>query len=139
MSDQTMVFDTPDGIEYFKLASAKQMIKLQAKGMTHSSGRNVKALWAKHFGMSARATPEAVIERIELRMNLIMTAKQGGITAAQLRALCDYAVKHGKDWNTTLLDSFDIGEVSEPNLVSVITEKGEKWVRYLQLDITVIP
>ena len=135
-TDKTMVFDTPDAIEYAQLASVKQMINLQALGMKHSSGRNVKADWAQHFGLSRRAKPADVIQRIQQRMDFLLVAKSGGITAAQLKALCDYAVAHGDGWQDKLLN---IPEgVHDPILKSVIDEKGEKWVKYLKLDIEVI-
>jgi hypothetical protein len=58
----------PDGIELFRLQAVKRVIGLEAKGMRHSSGRSVKAMWARHFGLSPRAKADVVLQAIDDRI-----------------------------------------------------------------------
>ena len=66
------IADTPDKIRLFQLISAKHAIGLEAKGLRHSRFRcGVRGLWAKHYGMSPRSKPEAVIARLQEDINAL--------------------------------------------------------------------
>ncbi len=119
------VMDTPDAITYARLAAVKGMIKLQAQGMKHSSGVNVKARMAEEFGLSARAKPAVVIAKIQEKMDFILKAKQMEIASVQLKALCDFMGEHGsekleKDWETNLQLT--------PELQVLRGQKGQDWL-----------
>jgi hypothetical protein len=49
----------------FQLIQWKAAIKLESKGMKHSSGRSVKAFAARQFGMPVSSTHAEVIDKIE--------------------------------------------------------------------------
>lgn len=59
-----VMIDRPNGIRVYQLLAVKSAIKLEIKGLKHSSG-SVKASWARHYGLSPRAKPEAVLAKIE--------------------------------------------------------------------------
>jgi hypothetical protein len=69
---------TGSGVRYAQLASAKGAIRLEKLGLRHSRlGRNgLKRSWAKHYGMSARSSHDAVIARIQEEMDAIFENKQ---------------------------------------------------------------
>jgi hypothetical protein len=70
----TTVIDKPDAIRCAQLLAAKKAIKLEKAGMRHSSGKSIKAAWARHFQMPARSTHDAVIARIDAELNAGMQA-----------------------------------------------------------------
>lgn len=55
----------PNAIRAFQMRAVISAIKLEMKGLRHSSGRSIRTSWAKKFGMAARSRPEQVIERLE--------------------------------------------------------------------------
>jgi hypothetical protein len=69
----TQVFDTPEKINAFKLATSKAAIKLEALGMRHSRV-NVTAMYMKHYGIPGRATAknrELVLQKIQQELDQI--------------------------------------------------------------------
>jgi hypothetical protein len=67
-----LVFDTPDGIELYRLASFKGRIKLEAQGL-RSKGRSTRALIAGEMGLSPRASHQAFIDELTKRINVLKT------------------------------------------------------------------
>lgn len=73
---EAMVFDTPEGIEYFRLASLKGMVKMEKVGM---KGRvNATAAARKQLGLKARAPHDEVIAAIQARMDELLCLKEHG-------------------------------------------------------------
>jgi hypothetical protein len=62
------IINTPEGIRYFQMAAAKGAIRLEKLGMRHSKIGSVKALWARHLGMSPRVKHDVVIAKLEQMM-----------------------------------------------------------------------
>jgi len=70
----TIIADTPDKIRLFQLITVKHSIGLEAKGLRHSRFRcGLRGLWAKHYGMSPRSKPEAVIARVQQDIDALVT------------------------------------------------------------------
>lgn len=68
--------NTPDGVEYFRLASLKQQLKLESHGMK-SRGGAIRPRISAEFGLSPRATHASYIEIIEKRMEALRGKLQG--------------------------------------------------------------
>ena len=67
--------DSPNTVRRFQLAAAKHAIALEAKGLRHSRFRKgVRGLWAAHYGMPPRSTPQAVIARIQQEIDELTSA-----------------------------------------------------------------
>ena len=62
------IINTPEGIRYVQMAAAKGAIRLEKLGMRHSKIGSVKALWARHLGMSPRVKHDVVIAKLEQMM-----------------------------------------------------------------------
>lgn len=133
MTDQAIVFDTPDGIEYAQLASVKHALRLESVGIKMKRGKSVKGMWAPKFGLSNRCKHEDLIEKINLRLDFLLSAKKISVTAAQLEAMCRYAEKHGPEWKAKLLESWQNGGDHAPELQQIRNQKGPKWLAALEL------
>jgi len=68
------IVNTPDGIRFAQLLSVRGMIRLQAMGMRHSSGKNVRKIWALHYGMKPNAKAADVLARIEAELEELKRA-----------------------------------------------------------------
>jgi hypothetical protein len=66
-----MVFDTPDGIELYRLASLKARIRLEAQGLRSSAGRSTRALIAQELGLTPRTKPEEFLAKLQERIDAI--------------------------------------------------------------------
>lgn len=77
----TMV-NTPDGVEYFRLASLKQQLKLENLGMK-SRGGAIRPRIAKEFGLNPLASYASYIDIVEQRMEALR-AKLTAAGAVQL-------------------------------------------------------
>jgi hypothetical protein len=75
MNDETMVFNTPDSIEYVRLASLKGRISLESKGLKFRI--NTKTAVCKQFGISTRTPHAKVIELIQERMSALLAKVRG--------------------------------------------------------------
>lgn len=133
-TEGNVIFDTPDGIEYFRLSSAKGAIGLEAKGMKHSRGRSIKAAWQKQLGMKRGSTHEAVIAKLKERMDFLLAAKNVGMTAAQLQALCGYIEKHGVAWKTIMAHEYEVGTLEVTQLRLLLADKGADWLKGLTIN-----
>lgn len=71
----TTVITGQDGIEYAQLAALKGAVRLEKRGMRHSSGRSMRARAARLMGLSPGAKHETVINALEKRMNVLLTRK----------------------------------------------------------------
>lgn len=67
--------NTPDGVEYFRLANLKQQLKLEKLGM-RSRGGAIRPRIAKEFGLNPRAPHASYIEIVEQRMEALRTKLQ---------------------------------------------------------------
>ena len=67
MSD-VLVLDKPDQIRVYQLLVVRSAIRLEAKGLRHSSGLNVRAAWARRFGMRRGSSTEAVLARLDAEL-----------------------------------------------------------------------
>lgn len=76
--DKAIVVNTPDGIEYFRLASVRGMVNLESKGLKASRGVNVTAMMRREFGLKPRAPHSEVIAAIEKRMDELMARRKAG-------------------------------------------------------------
>ncbi len=65
----------PDSIAYYRLATLKGCIKLEAKGMRHSGGA-VRPRIAAEFGLSPRAKHDTFIAAIQAKMDELIAKKQ---------------------------------------------------------------
>lgn len=74
--------NTPDGVEYFRLASLKQQLKLEGHGMK-SRGGAIRPRIAAEFGLSPRASRESYLDIIEKRMEALLTKMQAAQEADQ--------------------------------------------------------
>lgn len=74
---ESMVFDTPESIEYFRLASLKGRVKLEKVGMRGRGGQ-VTPIMRKEFGLKARASHDEVIAAIQKRMDELLCLKEHG-------------------------------------------------------------
>lgn len=131
--DNGFIADNPDSIEYFQLSAAKAAIKLESVGLKHSSGKCVRKMWALHFGLSARAKHDEVTSCIKQRMEFLLTAKQGGVTAEQLQALCEYADKYKDGWKERLNASWCNGGDHGPLLQQVRNQCGPVWLSKIEI------
>lgn len=61
------VASTPNQIEYFRLASCKAAVKLEALGMRHN-GRSVTSQMREELGLSPRASRKTIVNAILARM-----------------------------------------------------------------------
>ena len=68
----------------FQLLQWKHAIRLEGKGLKHSSGRSVKAHAARHFGMSPRIKREKVLELIEA---VLVECNEAGVGATDSVAI----------------------------------------------------
>lgn len=73
-NQQAQVFDTPDGISYFRFASIKAQLKMEKVGLK-SRGGALRPRLAKEFGLSPRAPHSDYIAYCESQM-AILKAKQ---------------------------------------------------------------
>lgn len=74
MSEQAQVF-TGEGITYFQLATLKQALKLESKGLK-SRGGAIRPKFAAQLGLKPRDSYEAFIAEVEKRMQAILIAKE---------------------------------------------------------------
>jgi hypothetical protein len=65
MPDNVRILTDPNAIRRYQLRVVISAIKLESRGIQVSKRGRVKALWAKRFGLSARAKPEEIIARLE--------------------------------------------------------------------------
>ena len=65
---------TPEEIEYFRLASLKAAVKLEALGMRHSSGLVTPRI-RKQLGLRARAPHAEVISLLQSKMDILLSRK----------------------------------------------------------------
>lgn len=71
-SRNPLVFDTPDGIELFRLASLKGRIKLEAIGMRASGGgKSTRAAIAAELGLKPRSPHSAFLDELTKRINVL--------------------------------------------------------------------
>ena len=77
MAEQAQVFNTPDGIEYFRLAPPKSQVRLESLGMK-SSGGALRPRIAAEFGLKPRVPHAAYIQAIEARMKVLLDKRAVG-------------------------------------------------------------
>lgn len=63
-------------IDYAQLATVKAALKLEAKGLKHSSGRALRPCWAPRLGLKPRDSYELFIATIQGRMEEILASVQ---------------------------------------------------------------
>ena len=73
--------NTPRHLEYWQLASVKGALKLESKGLKHSSGKSLRPAWAKHLGLKPRDSYEKYIETIQARMEVLLKEEQAEAAA----------------------------------------------------------
>lgn len=72
---QAQVF-TGEGITYYQLATLKQALKLESKGMQMMRGaKKIRPLWAEKLGLKPRDSYEVFIAEVQKRMNEILVKK----------------------------------------------------------------
>jgi len=70
------VIKTPDGIEYYRLATTKAAMKLEKIGLKHSSGRALRPAWASTLGLKPRDSYDTYIAELQKRMDVLLAAKE---------------------------------------------------------------
>ena len=70
-----MLFDTPDRVGYFRLASLKGMLKLEKAGLKTRGGA-IRPRIAGELGLKARDPHDKFIAEIERRMGELFAAQQ---------------------------------------------------------------
>jgi hypothetical protein len=73
------IIDTPEGIRYAQMAAAYHAIKLEKLGMRHSKLGSVKALWARHLGMSPRVKHDMVLAELKAMMDRALMDRAKGV------------------------------------------------------------
>lgn len=74
MSNEAQVFSKPNEIAYFRLATLKGRLKLEAKGMKFR-GPSLRKQLAEEFCLSPRAPYEKYIEVCQVRMEVLLADK----------------------------------------------------------------
>ena len=72
----SMTFDTPHGVNYFLLCSQIAAIKLEARGMRHSSGRSVTAHCKRQYGL--KGNRDKVLTALEAKREEMLEEKRRG-------------------------------------------------------------
>jgi hypothetical protein len=62
MSDDTIVIDTPEGIEAFRRLALRSALKLEILGMRRSHGSSALTILRESYGIKARTKKAALIE-----------------------------------------------------------------------------
>lgn len=75
MSDQAVVLSGPIETMYGTFASAKAAIRLEEKGMGHSSGKSARKHWAKLLGLLPHTDHQVVIKELQRRMGAMISMK----------------------------------------------------------------
>jgi hypothetical protein len=75
MSTESQVFQTPDEIEYFRLASLKAAVKLEAVGIKVRAGNAVTPQVRMQLGLKRRAPHAEVIALLQSKMDIILSRK----------------------------------------------------------------
>lgn len=75
-------FDTPDGIAYAQLCARKGALKLEGRGLRHSSGKSMLALCKREYGL--KGNREQVLAGMQA---LIEQALQQAAEAAAARQI----------------------------------------------------
>jgi hypothetical protein len=85
---ETVVFDTPEGIELYRLASCKARIKLEMTGL-RAKGRATKVMIAAELGLKPRDSAQKFLDELQRR-----------IDALKAKILRDRLVveERGSDW-----------------------------------------
>lgn len=73
------IIDRPNGIQIFQLRAVIGAIRLESHGMRHSSGKSVKAMWARQLGMKRTAKHAEVIAKLEEKIKEIEAQGDLGI------------------------------------------------------------
>lgn len=76
--DRGPVILTGLGIRAFHLLQWNYAIKLEAKGLKHSSGRSVRQYAAINLGLRPRTPAQQVIAEIDRKLAEIKAAQDGG-------------------------------------------------------------
>lgn len=66
-----MVFNTPDGIELYRLASIKARLKLESNGLRASRGKSTRSMIAGELGLSPRAPFDRFLVAIQARIDVL--------------------------------------------------------------------
>lgn len=66
-----MILTTPDQIEYFRLASMKQRVKLESIGLK-SRGISIRKHMAQELGLKSSASYEVVIGEIDKKLSKML-------------------------------------------------------------------
>ena len=66
-----MVFNTPDGIELYRLASIKARLKLESNGLKVSRGKSTRSMIAGELALSPRAPFERFLTAIQARIDVL--------------------------------------------------------------------
>lgn len=66
-----MVFNTPDGIELYRLASLKARIKLESNGLKVSRGPSARAILAGELGLTSRAPHERFLTLVQAKIDTL--------------------------------------------------------------------
>jgi hypothetical protein len=74
MTDKAIVVDTPHGIAHFRLLSIKGRVKLESKGIRHSSGA-IRPRIAAEFGLKPRDSYEKYIAAIQAKIDASLASK----------------------------------------------------------------
>lgn len=66
-----MVFNTPDGIELYRLASLKARIKLESNGLKVSRGPSARSILAGELGLTSRAPHERFLTLVQAKIDTL--------------------------------------------------------------------
>jgi hypothetical protein len=71
-----LVANTPEQVSYVQLASLKQAVKLESKGLKLSRGASAKSNACRMLGLSTRTKHDVVINTIQDKMKEILDNMQ---------------------------------------------------------------
>jgi hypothetical protein len=75
MTTEPLVFQTPDEIEYFRLASLKAAVRLESIGLKVRAGNLITPQVRMQLGLKRRAPHAEVIALLQSKMDIILSRK----------------------------------------------------------------
>ncbi len=82
MTNQAIVLDTPEAIDFFQLCQLRGCLKMEARGMRHSRMGKIRKPVAVMLGMKPNTKIEDVIAELQKRIEAAQAAKEAERLAA---------------------------------------------------------
>lgn len=137
-----MVFNTPDGIELYRLASIKARIKLEAGGLKVSRGKSTRSQIAGELALSPRDPHERFLTALQARIDVLkekiardrMVVEEIGpdfkVTSLDRTAYL-MIMEDNNRWKVTYYQAEMVGQVKPVEIVddqATAMDRAEAWV-----------